>query len=349
MPSTVQRRALRSTVAGLGALATILAATVPAVAAAPSAAPAGHPAGKGGACVRTLDAGTSTLGVAFEGETYDVRVHVPDAPDHRALPLVLDLHGSNNNATLQAQISGLEQVADAEDVIVATPTGDLAFEHTLPDGNWAWNVPDVPLTSGTFPPADARDDVAFLRAVVDQVDGAGCVDDRRVYATGFSGGGRMASALACEASDVFAAIAPVAGLRAGRPDPADLSRPEAGTCEPENPVAVMTFHGTADQVNPYQGNGDPRWGYTTQLAAHEWADINDCRVGPRSVAVSDEVTRYAWTKCDEHADVVLYEVADAGHTWPGSDLDMGPLGRTTQDIDATALMWDFFSSHQRRG
>ena len=323
------------------ALALTGVVSVPAAAAPATSDSPEHP------CSRTLPQGTSTVDVAFAGVTYPVRVHVPSAPEHRALPLVLDLHGSNNNATIQADISDLQDVADAEGFIVANPQGDIAFPPTLPDGNWGWNVPGVPLTSGNYPPAGSRDDIGFLTAVVDQIDDAGCVDDRRVYAAGYSGGGRMASALACAKSDVFAAIAPVAGLRAGRPDPADLTVPEAATCEPANPVAVVSFHGTADFVNPYPGNADPRWGYSVQLAASTWASLDGCRVGPTATVVSDEVTKYAWSKCMQNTDVVLYEVTGGGHTWPGTDASLEGLGVVTQDINASQIMWDFFEAHPK--
>ncbi|KQP70241.1 hypothetical protein ASF40_10525 [Microbacterium sp. Leaf288] len=314
-----------------------------------SAAPATAAGGPAQSCARTLPVGASTLEVTFAGETYGVLVQVPDAPLRRELPLVVDLHGSNANGGVQADISDLGEVGAAEGFIVVNPTGDIEFPRTLPDGNWAWNVPGVPLTSGTYPPAGSRDDVAFLRVVVDAVDAAGCVDERRVFATGFSGGGRMASALACEASDVFAAIAPVAGLRAGRPDPAELSEPVADSCSPDRPVAVVTFHGTADFVNPYPGNADPRWGYTVQLAAERWAGLNECRRGPIVTPAAAGITAYSWSNCAKQADVVLYEVADGGHTWPGTDVDLSPLGAVTQEISASQIMWDFFKAHPRRG
>lgn len=312
-------------------------------------APASAGDGHGQACVRTVPVGASTLDVTFAGETYGVLVQVPDAPLRRELPLVVDLHGSNANGGMQADISDLGEVGAANGFIVVNPTGDIEFPQTLPEGNWAWNVPGVPLTSGTYPPEGSRDDVAFLRAIVDTVDAAGCVDERRVFATGFSGGGRMASALACEASDVFVAIAPVAGLRAGRPDPAELSAPDAETCSPEEPVAVVSFHGTADFVNPYQGNSDPRWGYTVQLAAERWAALNDCRRGPVVASVGAGITAYSWSKCSKQADVVVYEVAEGGHTWPGTDEDLSPLGAVTQEINASQTMWEFFKAHPRRG
>jgi polyhydroxybutyrate depolymerase len=329
------------------ALGTALAVGLGLLALAPPAQAGGSSHGER-PCVRTLPTGTSTLQVAFAGETYPVRVHVPARVGRgRELPLVLDLHGSNANGVVQSEISDLSAVADDERFIVANPTGAIAFPTTLPDGNWAWNVPGVPLTSGTFPPPDARDDVAFLTHLVDVLDAAGCVDDRRVYASGFSGGGRMASALACARPDVFAAIAPVAGLRAGRPDPADLTVPDPASCAPGDPVAVITFHGTDDFVNPYLGNADPRWGYTVELAASTWAELNDCRRGPREKQVSPSVTRLSWSRCDGRTDVVLYRVAGGGHTWPGTDVDLSPLGVTTQEIDASELLWEFFEDHRQ--
>ncbi|HEY5845603.1 MAG TPA: hypothetical protein VIT42_02320 [Microlunatus sp.] len=43
-----------------------------------------------------------------------------------------------------------------------------------------------------------------------------------------------------------------------------------------------------------------------------------------------------------------YRVTGGGHTWPGTAVDLSPLGVTTQEIDATALMWEFFEDHPKR-
>lgn len=334
------------------------AATVLAVAAALLASPLATPGqasppghARGGSCVRTLPAGTSVVTVPFDGVATQVRVTVPDAPARKDLPLVLDLHGSNANGTVQAGISGLGAIAEREQFIVAEPTAAIALptDDPLPEGNWAWNVPGVPTTAGAFPPADARDDVAYLSAVIAHLDAAGCVDDRRVYATGFSGGGRMASALACARPDLIAAIAPVAGLRAGRPDPADTATVDAASCQPERPVAVITFHGDADFVNPFEGSDDLRWGYTVGRALATWASLSGCRRGPVTTVVTEHVTTVAHTQCAQRADVVGYVVAGGGHTWPGTSVDLSPLGVTTHEINASELMWQFFDAHQRRG
>ncbi|WNV75929.1 PHB depolymerase family esterase [Geodermatophilus sp. DSM 44513] len=303
----------------------------------------------GGGCRRADVAGDLTLDVTHEGVTYPVAVYVPGGlPADRVLPLVLNLHGSTGNGPQQMDVSELRPVADREGFVVAAPSGAIPLTpRTPPDpaGSWAWNVPGVPTTENALPPADARDDVAFLGRVADVVSDRLCTDDARTYATGYSGGGRMASTLACRTPERVAAIAPVAGLRAGRPDPDDTSVPEVEDCRPDRPVPVVTFHGQQDAVNPYDGSPDLRWGYDVPLAVQTWARLDGCRVGPDAVTVSPHVTRLGYTQCDGGSEVQLYRVSDGGHTWPGTEYPTSN-GTVTQEIEAAEVVWDFFEDHR---
>lgn len=303
-------------------------------------------------CSRTLPAGIQTIQVRFDGTSYPVRLVVPAGVSRRAeLPLVLDLHGSSSNGVAEAPISDFTSLANTKKFLVANPSGAIALaaqNPPLPDGSWAWNVPGVPTTAGEFPPNDARDDVAYLSAVIKTVDRLACVDADRVFAAGYSGGGRMSSALACDLSGTIAAVAPVSGLRAGRPSPVDTSVPEIQDCTPTHPVPVITFHGDADFVNPILGNGDLRWGYAVSLAVQTWARLDGCRQGPAVEQATEHVQKFTYARCRSGADVVYYKVAGGGHTWPGTQVDLSPLGETTQEINATELMWDFFKAHPRR-
>ena len=294
-------------------------------------------------CSRTLS-GTRTLDIDFDGTTYPVRVHVPEASDPETpLPLVLDLHGSDSNGFFQASISDLDAVADSDETgfIVAQPSAAIATESSSPlaDGNWAWNVPGVPTIAGRLPPEDARDDVDFLAAVIEELTAQGCADPQRVYVTGFSGGGRMASALACARPDLVAAIAPVAGLRAGRASADDPAVIDTTDCASAQGVSVMTFHGTADLVNP-------RWGYDVATAVQGWADLDQC-TETTTEQVSEHVQRTVHRGCAQDAEVVSYTVADGGHTWPGTSADISALGAMTQEISASQLMWEFFTAHPK--
>ena len=126
---------------------------------------------------------------------------------------------------------------------------------------------------GAAVPAGAPDDVSFIERLVVLLEQKYCIDPKRVYATGFSGGARMASQLGCDASGVFAAIAPVSGLRL--PEPLSLHPAGAGR---------GSFHGTADPVDPYLGHGQKYWTYSVPEAASRWAVPQRVCQQPRSVA-----------------------------------------------------------------
>ena len=48
------------------------------------------------------------------------------------------------------------------------------------------------------------------------------------------------------------------------------------------------------------------------------------------------------------SEVILYTVEGGGHTWPGRDPRLPLLGKSTRDISANDLIWDFFQKHPMR-
>jgi len=139
-----------------------------------------------------------------------------------------------------------------------------------------------------------------------------------VFATGLSNGAEMAAQVGCMLPDVFAGIAPVAGI-------------EYQGCEGP-PVAVVTFHGTDDFNVPYD---------SAPGAVAEWARYNGCPSEPETVRVGAEVVREAYFGCDGQP-VVFYTLEGAGHTWPGAEDNAGGAGPTNHEISASELIWEFF-------
>ncbi|MCS7478469.1 glycosyl hydrolase [Umezawaea endophytica] len=286
-------------------------------------------------CTRTVSPGERTLPVTFAGTTYQVTAYVPAATG--TLPLVLNLHGSTGTGAGQLSYSDMKAAADRDRYLVVAPSG------AIPSGSgYVWNVPGV-----GAPPAGARDDVAFLDQVVATLAGPLCADTTRVYGTGYSGGGRMISAYACARPGGIAAIAPVAGLRAGRPDPSNTTRPETQSCQPGRGVPVVAFHGRQDATNPYDGGGSDVWKYSVPAAQQRWATIGGCGANPATAQVSSHVSRSTYTGCGQGAEVVLYSVSDGGHTWPGAPSESAGNGTTTREISANSLMWQFFQRFHR--
>jgi polyhydroxybutyrate depolymerase len=260
-------------------------------------------------------------------------VHVPPGYDaDTPTPLVLVFHGAGMNARLMAQFCELHKKSDQSGFVAVYPNGTGAANLFL-----AFNT-------GAQPGAKGRpDDVRFVAALLDDLAHAVNVDSRRVYATGISNGAMMCYRLAAELSDRIAAIAPVAGaatskeIRAGRP------------------VPIVHFHGSADAFVPPSGPGEKTPRSLSFLSLDDsleaWARHNGCPNEPIVTELPDvvddgtRVTRKVFGPGTDGAEVVLYLVAGGGHTWPGQKSPLALVGKSTADISANDLMWEFFQKH----
>lgn len=164
----------------------------------------------------------TTITVRVDNCTRSALLHLPpsieDRPEAASLPLVLNWHGMCESPQEQQGLSDLDRVADKFGFVVAYPQGGakaVLFGKTL--AGYTHNG------GGCCSAADSKgvevDDVAFARALVAAIAKVHPIDLRRVYSTGFSNGGFMSHRLACDASDIFAAIAPVSSVLATAPNP----------------------------------------------------------------------------------------------------------------------------------
>lgn len=276
--------------------------------------------------------------VSAEGLPRTYRLFVPEDLTSAA-PLLLALHGGLGSGQQFEASSGLNGLATSNDFIVAYPDGVARFL----DGTGArtWNA------GKCCGPAVTRnvDDVAFLRAVVEDVANIQRVDRSRVYATGHSNGGMMAARLACEASDVFAAV----GIQS-----ATL---ETAGCSPHQPVSFMHIHGTADGNIPITGgNGSGIAGVTSSppsKAARTLSRLNDCRGKPERLRdkSNPDLILTRWKSCAPGVGVQFLSVAGAGHAWmgqpPSSPWVDELLGPPYRKFDSSRAIWSFLAAHPR--
>ena len=245
-----------------------------------------------------------------------------------AVPLVFVLHGSAGSGEDMIAITqhGFERIADKEKFVVVYPD---ALERR-------WNEQD-----GT------ADDVGFLLAIADKLAAESLIDKKRIFIAGISNGGMMAQRLACEHADRIAGLVTVAGTL-----PEKLAR----VCKPSRPVPALIIHGTADPIVPW--NGGPVAGFAEfgvvlsgLDTAAVWTANNRCRGAAVTTTLADRdpqdgtrirMERYA--DCAVGGSVSLIVVEGGGHTWPGGFqyLPERFIGRTTREIDANQVIWDFF-------
>lgn len=247
--------------------------------------------------------------VEVEGTTRSYEIYVPPSYDGTTpMPLVLNFHGITADGSVQAASTEMNDAADERGLILVYPNG---FENS-----WNGGV----CCGGAY--ADGVDDIAYTRAVIAQVGETGCVDTRRVYATGFSNGAIMTHSLACEASDVIAAAAPVSGPR--------LVEPEQ--CSAARPMPLLLIQGTDDSLSPYA---------LGEQAFADWREHYEC-TGERLVEMYASGTCETYDDCAEGGSATFCSIPDHDHCWPG------PLAcswdETPTDFPGNEVILDFFGN-----
>jgi polyhydroxybutyrate depolymerase len=146
-------------------------------------------------------------------------------------------------------------------------------------------------------------DIAFLRAMLTRLESELCIDQNRIFSTGFSYGGMMSLAVGCAMGDVFRAIAPMSG--------ALYSGCENG----DHPIAFWGSHGDADTVVPLE-NG--------RTGRDEFVERNHCQAQTTPTTPSPCVT---------------YQGCDAGYPVTWCEFSGGHM----QPSFSGQALWDFFS------
>ena len=267
-------------------------------------------------------------------------LHVPKQLTHPA-PLVIVMHGYTGSADSIMSYSGMNEVADEEGFVVVYPQGTVDQQ-----GNAFFNV-------GYEFHADASvDDLQFIRDLVAHLQDELTLNPDKVFATGMSNGADMSYLLACQASDIFRAVAPIAGV---------MMKETFDTCSPSRPLPLFEVHGTNDEVSLFNGDMENSggWGPYPDLPATIafWVELNGLTLKqssylPNSAANDSShiiFDRY-WSETQDN-EVWFYRVVDGGHHWPGVQFDWwrNPMAwwyfrNANQDIDTSRVVWSFFES-----
>ncbi len=256
-------------------------------------------------------------------------VHEPEGQVSNAMPLVIVLHGAGNDAKKVAKMTGMNDKSNDRAFLVAYPNGTgVGMLRT-------WNAHlccNPALGNGV-------DDVGFIKSVISRIESNYNIDPKRIYVAGFSNGAMMSQVVACQLADRIAAIAPVAG-------PVDPS-----ACTPSEPMSVITFHGTDDQIVRYGGGQFPSWAGGQSYASVDdtmtfWKSHDNCSTThPPQQNGTIRINRFS--DGNDGTEVVMYTIDGGNHSWPGGHR-VSFFGQTpTHAISATDLIWEFFEQHPK--
>ncbi len=270
-------------------------------------------------------------------------VHVPKGYDgKKPVPVVIMFHGGGGTARNTMEQTGWTDKADQAGFLAVFPEGS-APDPTKP-GNFRTNPQTWNDGSGRFHAGEKNiDDVAFTKALLDDLSARFHVDRRRLYVAGFSNGSSLAYRLGVELVERIAAIAPVASSGLRLKDPLELKRP----------VPMITIQGTADPRNPLEGGDLKNFGRSDprppiQVSVERWAKLLGCPPEPKVVRDKDgvKVQRYGPGKDD--SEVLFYLIEGMGHAWPGGAVSKLPeslVGKPTDKLKANDVIWEFFEKH----
>jgi len=277
-----------------------------------------------------------------DGTPREFILHIPSGYDPNIpTPVVVMIHGTNQSGAVMYENTGWADTAEAENIIVAFPTGwkyPLVGENGLHE---KWNTPGT--ATEVEPGTELKDDVKFIRTMIEDLKVTFTVDNKRIFASGFSnGGGFVITRLIPEMNDVFAAFSNVGSGLIGKGEVEDVSV--------KINASLYSILGTNDNKLA-EGQGIPvPFAFTEQEIVNDpiFSAMFDKTIAllnlQKSYMVESDTdfTRFTFAKSNAGADneYVFMMIRGMGHVYPSED-------KSRAGVNAADIFWDFFLKHPK--
>lgn len=243
--------------------------------------------------------------IVVGGQSRSYRLFVPASLPAKNVRLIVALHPLGGSPASFEADSDFDDGAAGTGTLVAYPAG---YAHS-------WNA-------GTCcGQAHVRgvDDVAFLDAVIADIEAHYPVDRQRIAVGGFSNGAMMSYRYLCERSTRVH----VAFIGSGA-----LTSPG---CRFSHPVRVLQFHGLRDEVLP--------WRPFVTKSLDDVTRADGCSGHFRAMSVGPAVTRLRATRCPAGGSVVVFRSRSLVHGWV-----TGPDAVSKYGVDETDATWAWLAT-----
>ena len=266
----------------------------------------------------SLTQGLNNQILNYDGVDREYLQYIPSTYDgSNKLPVLLNFHGFGSSASDYMQYTDMTSLAESEGFVLVYPQGsDL-------NGSPHWNA----ALKGGDNKSNA-DDLGFIEALINKLSNQNLIDNKRVYAIGYSNGGMMSYAMACHKSNLVAAIASVSGTML-----------YISNCEPNRSIPLLNIHGTEDPTLPYNGNN---YYNSVDDALNFWNTNNNSDPSPNTTLLNTNLNNiqfFGFSNSD-NISVDHYKIINGGHVW----FDININGKNTSE-----LVWEFFSKYDING
>ena len=241
-----------------------------------------------------------------------------------AAPLVVVLHGCTQTAAVYDDGSGWSHLADREKFAVLYPEQQRTNNANL---CFNWFVPgDIRRNEG---------EALSIRQMIETFITAHGLDRHRVFVTGLSAGGAMASVMLATYPEIFAGGAIIAGLPFGGattiPEAFESMRGQDGRSEVklQGLVRGASLHkGPWPTVSVWQGSADRTVDSSNAEAIiRQWREIHELSKKPTRTEMIEGHQRRVWCDASGRALIEEYVVAGMAHGTPLKTAGHDGLGR----------------------
>jgi polyhydroxybutyrate depolymerase len=261
---------------------------------------------------------------------------VQKAPQKSA-PLLLVFHGSNQTGEKMRAFSGnvFDELVQKHGFVVVYPDGYKGH----------WN--DARLSSNFHTRKAGIDDVAFTKALINEIQAKNDIDAKHVFIAGYSNGGQMVIRLIHEWPYPFAGAMIIA---ATQPVAANFQ-----TFSRETSLPILIIHGTSDPIVPYNGGIASLWGLnprglglSARETAHYYAQRNHIASKPTTSTLEQGSKNAPLVNVEEYSatgkySVKLVSIDGGGHVVPNPHKKaVFLLGKTATHVNSAELLRDFF-------
>ena len=280
--------------------------------------------------------------LTYDNLEREYTVYIPSSYDEVSeVPLLLHFHGFGGSAGEGLIFSDMQKIAETEGFILVAPQGSSLGEKKR--SHWNHQPKSAKHNKSNV------DDLGFTSALIDEIFSNYSIDSKRIYACGYSNGAFLANSLSCYLSNKIAAVASIAGF---------MSTEIIKHHRPIHPTAVIIFHGTEDQIVPYEGIE----GYALSIdrMIDYWIEFNSTDTIPDTNVFKNDskkiessaygkknslkygetkVEHYSYKNGRNQVSVEHYKIIEGNH-WPQISYQGSNISR---------LVWDFVSRYDING
>ena len=244
----------------------------------------------------------------------------PANPERKKLPLVIDFHGAGGVVAPTFATNYWLTIARREQFFVLKPqaVSDSYVPYSYWDTGWG-----------------GRDDVLFVKTILNALLAQQDIDTDRIYVTGMSSGGHMSFFTSIALKDQLAAVASIAG---------SIMTTRLSTYDFKKPMPLLKIHGSADTVVKMEGED---WYAPWSSILAIWLTNNGISNPPTITQLPDinvndrsTVTKYEYRGATVASDIDDYLINNGYHAIPGIE------SYANYDINAYEVIWEFFKKHR---